>query len=88
MYTWYNPMRKYSVSISKYVLIRFLRCLTVVCIAILGGYIWPRFGSGPYFNELAQHFHESCSKRVWKNLLLINNQDRMLDIVSYRHLPF
>lgn len=81
-------MRKYSVSISKYVLIRFLRCLTVVCIAILGGYIWPRFGSGPYFNELAQHFHESCSKRVWKNLLLINNQDRMLDIVSYRHLFF
>jgi len=82
MYTWYNPMRKYKIGFSKYVLIRFLRCLTVVGIAILGGYIWPRFGSGPYFNELAQHFHKSCTENGWKNLLLINNQDRMLDICA------
>ena len=75
-------MRRLQIGFGKYVLIRFLRCLTVVGIAILGGYIWPRFGSGPYFAELSQHFHKSCSERVWKNLLLINNQDRMLDIVS------
>lgn len=86
MFTWYNPMRKFSISFGKYVLVRYLRCLSVVGIAILGGYIWPRLGSGPYFKELAQHFHKSCSERAWKNLFLINNQDRMLDIVSDTYL--
>lgn len=82
MWTWYGPMRKFRIGFRKYFVIRFLRCMTVVGIAILGGYIWPRFGSGPYFAELSEHFHQSCSKNVWKNLLMINNQDRMMDIVS------
>ena len=82
MWTWYAPMRKFRIGLRKYIMIRFLRCLTVIGIAILGGYIWPRLGSGPYFIELSEHFHQSCSERVWKNLLMINNQDRMLDIVS------
>ena len=80
---WYPIFEKTKgkVSFFNYTLLRWLRTTPATIGVLLIGFIYNRFGSGPFFNELATHMQTNCKNNFYKNLLYIANFDRGLNMV-------
>lgn len=85
---WYPVFEKTKGKISffDYVILRWFRVTPVILAILLIGFVYPRFGSGPFFNDLANHMQTNCKANFWKNLLYIANFDRGLNMVSFFEL--
>lgn len=82
---WYPIFEKTKgrISFFSYTLIRWLRTTPVMMAVLLIGFIYNRFGSGPFFQDLANNMQTNCKNNFFKNILFIANFDRGLNMVSF-----
>ena len=89
---WYPVFEKTKGKLSflSYLALRWFRITPVIVAILLIGFVYPRFGSGPFFLDLATHMQTNCQTNFWKNLLYIANFERGLNMVSARFVlaPF
>lgn len=80
---WYPVFAKTKGKLSffSYVALRWFRITPVIIAILLIGFVYPRFGSGPFFQDLASHMQTNCRTNFWKNLLYIANFERGLNMV-------
>ncbi|KAI1293664.1 hypothetical protein HDE_06431 [Halotydeus destructor] len=68
------------VSLLKNIFFRWLRFMPAILSAVAIDLLWPLYGSGPMFTELSTNVVNNCGNNWWKNVLLINNYDRLNDL--------
>ena len=62
---------------------RWLKFVPIIMTMVGLEICWPLIGSGPLYQQVADHLLNKCTKTAWMNFLFVNNYEYATDSVSF-----